>query len=71
MKAVAKFEDANGAFEAVDLLSQADVYACISGIVRIGYEVLVRDSQVEAAKQALALPPANAEETVSDVGGTR
>jgi hypothetical protein len=53
MKAVGKFKDADGAFDAVNKLSQADVYACVSGCQQRGYEVLVRESQLEAAEQAL------------------
>jgi hypothetical protein len=53
MKAVGTFKHADGAFEAVDALSQADVYATIAGNQRDGYEVLVRESQLDAAEQAL------------------
>jgi hypothetical protein len=53
MKAVGSFKHADGAFEAVDKLSQADVYATIAGTEQRGYEVLVRESQLDAAKEAL------------------
>lgn len=53
MKAVAQYPDAHEAYKAIDKLSEASIYAAITGYQRKGYEVLVRDSQFDLAKRTL------------------
>lgn len=53
MRAVGIFKTADQAFEGIDTLSRADIYAVISGCQATGYGIQVRDSQEQAALEAL------------------
>jgi hypothetical protein len=54
MKVIGKYPKSAEALDVIAKLRNASIYSCSSGCLRRGYEVLVRDSEEQSAKQVLA-----------------
>jgi hypothetical protein len=53
MKVIGKYKNSGAAFDAINKLADGGIYSSLSGSFARGYEVLVRDSTEDAAKQVL------------------